>query len=49
MRAVLFVLACLALEAGFAEPPIAVRPSVWWYWSESVTTDHGVGALGNPR
>lgn len=30
------------LGADFATPPLAVRPAVWWYWGESVTTDTGI-------
>ncbi|MEO0054952.1 MAG: hypothetical protein RLZZ50_899, partial [Verrucomicrobiota bacterium] len=26
----------------FANPPVASRPTTWWYWGESVTTDHGI-------
>lgn len=30
------------LAASFAAPPAAAKPSIWWYWGESVTTDHGI-------
>jgi hypothetical protein len=30
------------LEQSFRTPPVAAKPSVWWYWGESVTTDHGI-------
>jgi hypothetical protein len=30
------------LESDFAAPPVASKPAVWWYWGESVTTDHGI-------
>ena len=29
---------------GFADPPDAVKPSVWWFWGESVITEHGITA-----
>ncbi len=29
-------------EADFTNPPIEARPGIWWYWGESVTTDHGI-------
>ena len=29
-------------EADFTNPPVEVRPGIWWYWGESVTTDHGI-------
>ncbi len=32
------------LAAEFAAPPLASRPSIWWYWGESVTTDEGITA-----
>ncbi len=32
-----------ALEPGaFKTPPAAARPTVWWFWGESVTTEHGI-------
>lgn len=31
-----------ALEAAFASPPVAAKPAIWWYWGESVTTEHGI-------
>lgn len=31
-----------ALEKNFIDPPAASKPSVWWFWGESVTTDHGI-------
>ena len=31
-----------ALEATFTNPPVAAKPAVWWYWGESVTTEHGI-------
>ncbi len=30
------------LEGGFIVPPIAAKPSIWWYWGESIITDHGI-------
>ena len=29
-------------EVAFATPPTAVRPSIWWFWGETVTTNHGI-------
>lgn len=31
-----------SLREGFANPPADVRPSVWWFWGETITTDHGI-------
>jgi hypothetical protein len=31
-----------ALEKTFLTPPVAAKPAVWWFWGESVTTDHGI-------
>ncbi len=31
-----------SLEQNFVEPPVSARPGIWWYWGESVTTDHGI-------
>ena len=37
------VMPALALETeSFQNPPVTARPSVWWFWGESVTTDHGI-------
>jgi hypothetical protein len=30
------------LERDFVTPPVAAKPSIWWFWGESVTTDHGI-------
>ena len=30
------------LAKSFATPPVAAKPGTWWYWGESVTTDHGI-------
>jgi hypothetical protein len=33
----------VALEPGeFKTPPLAARPTTWWFWGESVTTEHGI-------
>lgn len=29
-------------EDAFAAPPNAVKPSIWWFWGESVITNHGI-------
>jgi len=26
----------------FINPPVEARPGIWWYWGESVTTEHGI-------
>lgn len=31
-----------ALADSFVKPPSAAKPSIWYYWGESVTTDHGI-------
>ena len=31
-----------SLERSFLNPPVAARPGIWWFWGESVTTDHGI-------
>lgn len=31
-----------ALQSAFANPPVAVKPAIWWYWGESVTTEPGI-------
>ena len=31
-----------ALEATFKNPPVAAKPAIWWFWGESVTTEHGI-------
>lgn len=30
------------LEMSFLKPPAETKPAVWWFWGESVTTDHGI-------
>ena len=30
------------LQTTFLTPPTAAKPAVWWFWGESVTTDHGI-------
>jgi hypothetical protein len=30
------------LEREFADPPAAAKPAIWWFWGESVTTEHGI-------
>lgn len=30
------------LRVGFADPPLNARPSIWWYWGETVITEHGI-------
>lgn len=30
------------LAASFATPPDAARPTLWWFWGETVTTDEGI-------
>lgn len=27
---------------SFKSPPVAARPTTWWFWGESVTTEHGI-------
>jgi hypothetical protein len=36
------VLADDALQQNFLAPPVAAKPAVWWFWGETVTTDHGI-------
>ena len=31
-----------SLENAFRVPPTSAKPAIWWYWGESVTTDHGI-------
>lgn len=33
-----------ALDAGFAAPPAAARPLVWWHWINGNVTKHGIEA-----
>ena len=30
------------LANTFLTPPTSAKPTIWWYWGESVTTDHGI-------
>lgn len=30
------------LAQSFLKPPAETKPAVWWFWGESVTTDHGI-------
>ncbi len=30
------------LQQDFLAPPVNVKPAVWWFWGETVTTDHGI-------
>ncbi len=30
------------LPARFKNPPDAAKPTIWWFWGETVTTDHGI-------
>jgi hypothetical protein len=30
------------LERSFPNPPASAKPAIWWFWGESVTTDHGI-------
>ncbi len=30
------------LAAAFATPPVSAKPTLWWFWGETVTTDHGI-------
>ena len=30
------------LENAFLVPPASAKPAMWWFWGESVTTDHGI-------
>ncbi len=30
------------LAAAFATPPVSANPTLWWFWGETVTTDHGI-------
>ena len=27
---------------SFRTPPAAAKPTIWWFWGESVTTEHGI-------
>lgn len=49
--AVLCALACAGeaakaaddpLASDFVNPPAPAKPAIWWFWGESVTTDHGI-------
>ncbi len=31
-----------SLEHAFLVPSTPAKPAVWWFWGESVTTDHGI-------
>ena len=31
-----------SLENAFLVPPASAKPTIWWFWGESVTTDHGI-------
>ena len=31
-----------SLENSFRVPPTSAKPTIWWYWGESVTTDRGI-------
>ena len=37
-----FASAASDLEKDYVSPPDAAKPSIWWFWGESVTTDHGI-------
>jgi hypothetical protein len=30
------------LVQSFTNPPSSAKPAIWWFWGESVTTDHGI-------
>ena len=30
------------LQQNFLAPPVPAKPAVWWFWGETVTTDHGI-------
>ncbi len=30
------------LQRDFLAPPVDAKPAVWWFWGETVTTDHGI-------
>jgi hypothetical protein len=30
------------LQRDFLAPPDKAKPAVWWFWGETVTTDHGI-------
>lgn len=30
------------LPARFKTPPDVAKPTIWWFWGETVTTDHGI-------
>jgi alpha-L-rhamnosidase/Polysaccharide lyase family 4, domain III/Polysaccharide lyase family 4, domain II len=43
LLALLGAMPALALDqASFKTPPPAARPTCWWFWGESVTTEHGI-------
>jgi hypothetical protein len=31
-----------ALQRSFIDPPVTARPGMWWFWGETITTDHGI-------
>src|SRR5665213_497833 len=31
-----------ALQRSFVDPPVTGRPGMWWFWGETVTTNHGI-------
>jgi hypothetical protein len=31
-----------AMQQDFLAPPVNAKPAVWWFWGETVTTDHGI-------
>jgi hypothetical protein len=31
-----------ALQQNFLTPPNKAKPAVWWFWGDTVTTDHGI-------
>ncbi len=37
-----YALADDSLQQDFLAPPVNAKPAVWWFWGETVTTDHGI-------
>ena len=31
-----------SLPSDFVSPPSAAKPAIWWFWGESVITEHGI-------
>ncbi|OAM88066.1 hypothetical protein AW736_19720 [Termitidicoccus mucosus] len=43
MLALVGTMPAAALEPeSFMHPPSSAKPTIWWFWGESVTTEHGI-------